>query len=295
MNKLFIILFFFNYTFGLESYSFHTEFGQCQLINHGFTFSNDDLKKIIKNKISKLKNNFNPYFNPVEFLFIVDSNNIKVSNPHWKWSLGITYYKPEKIIIKDPSVSHISKNHFKQVVEHELNHLMINRINNTKSIPRWFKEGIAMFYADEISFHHKLKVAQYLKNKQNLNVNDLMTIRNVNKKDFQLAYAKSAIYVLSISEIYGNNALKAIIENLNQGYNFNQSFYNATSQSINEFNSIISSYIKSKYWWFKLITLPNKIFTFLPVLLVLGFVLQSYKNKKIKERWEQEELESLEE
>jgi len=296
MNYLFFVFIFFQCIFCADIFEFHTEFGKCQLSNQGSTFNNNDLQKIIKEKIIKLSNNFNPTFAKREFSFIVDNNTMHVANPHWKWSLGITYYKPEKIIIKDPAVSHISKNTFQKVVEHELNHLMINRISSPGSIPRWFKEGIAMYYSDEISFNHKLKVAQVITNKDMFNTYDLITMHNLNQNEFQLAYAKSAIYVLSIKEIYGENALKTIINNLNQGQNFNKSFYNATSHSINEFNNILYEYIQNQYWWFQLINLPNKIFTFLPLLLVIGFILQSNKNKKIKERWEEEEeLDPLEE
>ena len=60
--------------------------------------------------------------------------------------------------MKDPSMSHITKNRFKVVLEHELNHIMVNRIDPNRTIPRWFKEGFAMFYSNEISLNHKLDV-----------------------------------------------------------------------------------------------------------------------------------------
>lgn len=278
------------------SLTFDTEFGECHLINYGLTFNDVDLQTMIENKTTKLNNDFNPNYIQKKFSLIIDNGNVKISNPQWNWSLGITYYKPEKIIIKDPSFAHISKNDFQKIMEHELNHLMINRIDTMQSIPRWFKEGFAMYYSNEISFSHKLKVAQNITNDNIFNLDNSIFMKNLQKADFQLAYAKSAIYILSIQELYGENTLKNIFNQINEGNNFSDSFYNATSHSLNEFNHIASQYIKNKYWWFRLINLPNKLFTFLPLLLVVGFILQSIKNKKIKERWKlEEELESLDE
>ena len=54
-------------------------------------------------------------------------------------------------------------------------------------------------------------------------------------------------------------------------------------------------YLKNKYKWFKLITLPNQLFAFFPLLLIIGFIMRSIRNKKIKKQWElEEEIEKLE-
>ena len=36
----------------------------------------------------------------------------------------------------------------------------MNRLKVVHTVPRWFKEGFAMYYADEISLRHKLNVAE---------------------------------------------------------------------------------------------------------------------------------------
>ena len=53
--------------------------------------------------------------------------------------------------------------------------------------------------------------------------------------------------------------------------------------------------IKDYIFWYKLIGLPNSLFSLMPLLLVIGFYIKSKRNKKIKEQWELEEiLEDLE-
>jgi len=287
MNYLIAIAFCFNFIYC--SLTFETDFGPCSLTNYGTTFTESDIKSIIQKKISKLNNEFNPTSSKKSFPFIVDDGQEKIYSSHWPWALGITYHKPEKIIVKDPAIAHISKMKFEMIVEHELNHLMVNRVKLQHTIPRWFKEGFAMYYSNEISFNHKVKVGQKIYNKKLFNLNDLKQFDAKNQQDFNFLYAQSAIYILTLQELYGNNILKRIFYNLQQGMSFNESFLNATSKSVNNFNQIAYKHIQSKYWWFKLISLPNQIFTFLPLLLVIGFILQSVHNKKIRQQWEIEE------
>ena len=42
---------------------------------------------------------------------------------------------------------------------------------------------------------------------------------------------------------------------------------------VNEFNELLYPYLESKYKWFKLITLPNQLFAFFPLLLIIGFTV----------------------
>ena len=117
----------------------------------------------------------------------------------------------------------------------------------------------------------------------------MQNFNNFNQSQFNLAYAQSAILVLAIQNLYGKQTLLNIYKNLKNNEKFSVAFYNATSQSLDEFNHLVYEYIKNRYWWFKLITLPNQLFTFFPLLLVIGFVLRSRHNKKIKKQWELEE------
>ena len=289
---LFIIIIF-NLLF--SNVDINTPWGKCTLINNGLSFTDNELENILLNKIDKLNNTLGNVLSQKPFNIIVDNKKYKTNNPHWKWALGITYRSPERIIIKDPASSHISKNRFKTVLEHELNHIMVNRTDKVKTIPRWFKEGFAMFYSNEISLNHKLEVAKNLHKEEYFNLDNLASFNGFNKSRFDLAYAQSAIYVLTINKLYGKNCLKSIYNNVLNGMTFEKAFYSATSKTLTEFNNLLYPYLINKYRWFKLITLPNQLFAFFPLLLIIGFIMRSIRNKKIKKRWElEEELEILE-
>tara|TARA_B100001750_G_C15384727_1_gene534295 strand:+ start:79 stop:987 length:909 start_codon:yes stop_codon:yes gene_type:complete len=289
------IIFIFIFNALVASTQFDTVWGKCNLINNQNILSDSIVQKIILSKISNLNNQFKKPIIKKKFSVFIDDGNMKINNKHWHWSLGITYSSPEKIIIKDPSFAHISINRFEQVLLHELNHIMMNRIDFHKSIPRWFKEGFALYFSDEISLNHKLQISKHLYDATLFNLESLDTFSNFDKQRFNLAYAQSAVYVLSIQKLFGDNTLQNIYNGLYSGKTFNDSFYDATTKNINEYNQLAYPYIKNKYKWYKLITLPNQLFSFLPLLLIVGFILRSIQNKKIKEKWELEEKLEIEE
>ena len=58
--------------------------------------------------------------------------------------------------------------------------------------------------------------------------------------------------LLILEKLYGDSINDYIISDLKNGYKFNTAFYNATGKSIDEFNIISYEYIKSNFFWYKL-------------------------------------------
>ena len=279
----------------LLSTTFQTRWGDCTINNINTSISNQELINQINLNIISLDSIYGntPKKN---FQIIVSSKNLShIKHNHWKWSLGITYANPDRIIIKDPGFAKISKRKFNQVLKHELSHIMMNRFNMVQSIPRWFKEGFAMNEANEISLNHKILVAKNIQNNNLFNINEYNNFNNFNRIEFNLAYAISAVSIVAIKKMYGDDIIHEIIYNIKKNHAFNISFLNSTGQSLDQFNNHFYNFIKREYFWFKLINLPKNIFALMPLLLVIGFYIKSKKNKQIKQQWEiEEQLEDLE-
>ena len=278
----------------IYSCSFNTPWGTCSLENSGKSISDNELIKIIKSTIIKINSDYGPSAIDSFFVIVTDDHAILKNYHHWDWSLGIAFNNPDKIILKDPSLSKISKRRFNQVVEHELSHIMLNRIKYHYTIPRWFKEGFAMKIANEVTLNHKIKVAQNINNKNLFNISQYNQFSEMKRQEFNFAYALSAVYVLSLEKLYGHDINKNIIYNLKQGQPFDKAFYNATKVSLVDLGDIFYVYIKKNFFWLRLINFPKNILSLMPLLLVIGFFIKSYRNKKIKEQWEfEEQLEEL--
>ena len=111
-----------------------------------------------------------------------------------------------------------------------------------------------------------------------------------NKRDFDFAYSLSAVIFNLIIELYGDQVINNIINNLKKNQQFDKAFYNSTLISLIDFNSNLYSEIKKKYRWIKLIKFPNILFLLFPFLLSIGFIIKKYNNKKKLQDWEIEEL-----
>ena len=274
--------------------SFNTLWGQCTLVNKS-SLSSNNIINTIEQEIQKMHQIYGS-IRQNNFSIIIDSNQaISSRHPHWKWSLGITYKTPDKIVLKDPALSKISWRKFQQVIAHELNHIMLNRTQHYYTIPRWFKEGFAMKTADEISMYHKLKIASNTNNPILFNLADYSRFTDMNKQEFHFAYALSSASILLLEKIYGDHTCDRIVLNLIEGFSFQESFYNATGFEIENFYKIFYDEIKKNFFWFKFINLPKNLFAIMPLILVVGFYIKSYRNKKIIEQWKlEEELEDTE-
>jgi len=268
-----------------------TEWGMCTVNNEELSITNIHLIELINNKINSLNMLYGPIPRTQFKILIYTNSSAVIQNNHWDWSLGITYKNNNKIIIKDPAFAHISMARFSQVLEHELNHLMLNQIDLNNSVPRWFKEGFAMLSSNEISMQHKIKTMQLIFNDRLARLNELIVFYNNNQEDFLFNYAQSAIYVETIQKIYGKQIFKLIINDLKNNVNFNQAINNATGNNINTIEKNCIEYINNHYFWLKFINLNDILFSLMPLLLVFGFIIKSYKSKKILQKWKIEEQE----
>tara|TARA_X000001036_G_C20099657_1_gene570652 strand:- start:100 stop:480 length:381 start_codon:yes stop_codon:yes gene_type:complete len=111
----------------------------------------------------------------------------------------------------------------------------------------------------------------------------------MNKNEFHFAYAISAGSIIVLENLYGPNIIETIVQYLTNGYNFNQAFLNSTLISVDDFYNLFYEEIKNHFFWLKLINLPKNLFVIMPFLLVIGFYIKSYKNRKIMKQWELEE------
>ena len=98
--KIITIYIFFTQIF---PHTFETSWGKCTLLNHGSSFKDSDLITLIYDEIYQLETAYGTISHDDFSISIVNDNKQKIFSNHWKWSLGITYNNPDRIIIKDPS------------------------------------------------------------------------------------------------------------------------------------------------------------------------------------------------
>ena len=281
---IFYILFFISAAYCNEIYI--SNWGSYSIENNSLNISNDEINPIIIQHID----NMNFIFGPIpksSFKIIIKSDNIKYGNT-FNWSLGIT--QGNQIIIKDPSVSHIKRDRFYEVLKHELNHIYLNRISKRSGMPRWFKEGFCMYYANESSLRNKLILGDKINNKEWFDLRSInQKFHGNSKNQFNFAYAYSQAAVQNMLDLYGEESIQNIISYIKKDYSFDKAFNLSTLITIDSYSEHIYTNIYSRYRWFNLIKFPNFLLVLAPLLLTIIFIMKKIRNQKIIKKWELEE------
>ena len=265
-----------------------SDWGYFTIENQSSTIENQEIIDVVNDHITYMNSKFG-YIKKVPFIIIISNKEKNLYNNNtWNWSLGITINNT--IIIKDSSISHITKSRLMQVLRHELNHIYLNRLNPTIKIPRWFGEGFAMYYANESFLSNKLIIANNLKNNDIFNIDALdYRFNSHSKKQFNFAYAYSEILVKDMIEMYSEEVLVEILENIKFGNQFDDAFYKNTLLTVNDYNKKIFNRITSKFWWIRFMKFPSFLLILAPLLSIIGFIIVKLKNKKVIQKWDIEE------
>jgi len=272
------------------SKTFHTEIGQCTMEVYDGKIKNiPELIDIIKSEAKTLVADLGQVKQkPFSIHITNDLNKFnKIAGPVPEWGIAVAKNKFNKIIMQSPNVAQISYSKFKKVLKHELNHIYIFQTPKHKTIPSWFKEGIAMYYSNEFSISHKLEISNFLWKNKIVPLTKLQTINN--HGNITLQYAESAAAIESLIYYYGENIIIEIFNNLHLNQTFELALENAIKETYIDFQINFQSFLNENYKWVFLLRSGKHFFVILPFLLIFGFYYKSYKNKKTLKLWELEE------
>jgi len=292
--KFYLVVYFFLNIFIFCNDRYISDWGYFTIENQSSTIENQEIVNVVNEHIIYMNSKFG-YIQKLPFTIIISNKSKKkYNNNTWNWSLGITINNT--IIIKDSSISHITKSRLMQVLRHELNHIYLNRLNTSIKIPRWFQEGFAMYYANESFLSNKFIIVNNLKNNAIFNIDDLdYRFNSHSKKQFNFAYAYSEILVKDMIEMYSEEVLVGILKNIKFGNEFDDAFYKSTLLTVNDYNKKIFNRITSKFWWIRFMKFPSFLLILAPLLSIIGFLIVKLKNRKVIQKWDiEDELEEIE-
>ena len=291
MNRfsLMIYIIFFNYIFSNE---FDTSFGKCSIIINNKNKSDlISYQKLIKRESLKLINEYGP-IEKKPFQIIIPKTKkefYKIAKTAPEWGIAITKSRENKIIIQATSIANISKNRFKEIIIHELNHLYIHRLVVSGLMPSWFIEGIAMKFSNEFSYTDKIEISKALWKQQIIPLNALTNFYTKNKYIIKLAYAQAASAVYALEYYYGEKITHQIINLLKQKYTFEDALLQITGDDNIDFQEKYEFYISKYFLWIFLLKTSNMLFIIFPFILILGYLIKKHHNKQIIQKWENEE------
>jgi hypothetical protein len=172
---------------------------------------------------------------------------------------------------------------------HELTHIILNRAVKSNPIPRWFNEGLAVYYSGEKGYASSTLVSKALVTNSIIPLSDIDNVLQFHKDKAQLAYQQSYLAVEYLFRQYGKNTVKRLIHKLGEGFNLNQAFIDVIDLDLWEFEEEWYEHIKQKYRWHFLVEFDNYLWVLILALFVLGFIIIRRRNKRTIQRWQEED------
>lgn len=280
-----------SFSFSIE---FETKIGKCYLeFDKDINNNSKDYISLIQKDLENLVNQFG-HVNEKSFEVYITNNGEKfrrlAKGPTPEWGVGIAKKNPSRIVIKGTQLGKITLRRLNDIIRHELNHIYLFRTPNYHIFPKWFVEGFASYWADELSITKKVEISSALWENRQFALNGLRSFQSFHRVHANLAYAQSVAAILTIIHFYEDESLKKIIQNNENFNNFEALFQKITSDSQLQLTYNYENYLNQNYKWMFLLKSSNILFISLPIILVVGYFFRRRKNKFILEKWEEEEL-----
>ena len=291
----------FIFIFGTLAFSdtFSTALGECTLEIYGGRVEDiPEIVQLLKDESVILVEELGEVTLRTYSIYItsnMDDFYEKSKGPVPEWGIAVAKLNPDRAILKSPGIANISFTRMKEVIIHELNHIYMFRIPNYYSMPSWFKEGMAMAGSNEFSLLHKIEISKaYWQNK----TIPLQRLRNMsihNKGKIKLAYGESAAAIEALQYYYGEDTPLNILDEMRNGKEFGEALESSINEEYIEFQIKFEIYLEENYNWVFLLRSAKYIYVIMPVILVLGFIYRTHRNKLKLKQWKiEEELENTE-
>ena len=291
MNKIFILILI---TSTIWAEQIHTAWGPCNIEIYGGSIDRINFiqEKIMADTQSMVDKWGAVTIRPFSFYITYSEKDFyaQAKGPVPEWGIAVTKRNPDRIIIQAPHVSGITFSRLLEVISHELNHVYLNRVKQSYSIPSWYKEGMAMRQANEFSLRHRLEISKAKWKNQLFYFNDLESFNRVRKSNATLAYAQSAAMVYAMEYFYGDNIHTSIVNTMQNDSSFWDAMKKVTGDNRIDVQIYMEIFIEDNYNWMFLTNASKSIFVILPFILIGGFLYKRQRNKRIMDAWKTEEL-----
>lgn len=204
------------------------------------------------------------------------------------WADGTAWPQRRLIYLKSPSIRGGTAKPLKQVLEHEITHVLLGQAFGPRPVPRWLQEGLAQWVAGEIGPETTHRLSQGL-------LGELLTLDQLTDgfpKDpvrASLAYAQSADLIAFVAQEYGEEAIGVLVQEMAAGKHHNAAFRAATNDSADEVDRIWRGRLEASPLWISAITGDSFFFGLGAPLTLAAFLMVRRRNRKVLDRWEAED------
>lgn len=210
-----------------------------------------------------------------------------------EWGAGAADPSRAIIFLKSPRFARAETN-LRQVVIHELSHVVLGLALGGSEIDRWFEEGFAQYESGERGIRGSILLARCLFSGDILWLNEIDEVLTFHRGKASLAYHEARSAVDYLIETYGKDILAGIVQIKSEGKGMDEALLGSTGVGFQDFETDWYHAIKRKYRWYILMDFPVVISTVFVALFITAFFATRRRIRKRKQIWENEELHEFE-
>lgn len=204
------------------------------------------------------------------------------------WGAGAASLQNATIAIKSPKYIRVGKS-FRELIGHEMTHIMLHRAAGGQWLPRWIHEGLSMRISGEWSMGRDILVARAVWTNRLISLSRLEGLSEFNGAEANLAYTQS---YLAASELIKKTD-RYLLADLLALYRDNRDFYRSFKIVIGDtyLNWTANWYerMSMRYHFFLFLFDANLLWVLIPLLFILLVIYKKRQSSKIKRRWKIED------
>ncbi|MFQ5708618.1 MAG: peptidase MA family metallohydrolase [bacterium] len=205
------------------------------------------------------------------------------------WGEGVADPVRNLIIIKSPSLANTFDT-FHNLVLHELTHILVGQaVEHPEAIPRWFNEGIAVYFSKEQEFSGGKAISKALISNSLVPLDEIDDVLDFQKEKARLAYEESYSAILFLEEKFGYEALTQLIRGLKNQGTFNTLFLDSFGLDLIDFEWEWNQYVEKKYRWHFLLDFETYLWILILLLFLSVILAIKFRNRKTLKKWDEEE------
>jgi hypothetical protein len=204
------------------------------------------------------------------------------------WGAAAALPRNSVMVIKSPKRIRTGKN-FRELIGHELSHIMLYRATKGHWLPRWIHEGVAMHVSGEWNIGQDILVARAAWTGNLIHLHRLEGLTEFNGAQANLAYTQSYLAVSDLLRRGDRLMLADLIALYNKNRDFHRSFKIVTGE---DYNSWINGWLErtSMQYHFLLFIFDSRILWLLiPLIFILLIIYKRRQSARIRKRWKVED------
>ena len=204
------------------------------------------------------------------------------------WAAGMAFPRLNLILLKMTSGSG-SATDVEKVFAHEFSHVALDHAVGFKPIPRWFREGFAIYQSGEWSFGRTRALAGGVVSGRLFSLEALSEQFPTSVRDIELAYAQSIDFVSFLLGEYGPEPFRKMIGLMAGGWKFFLALEEAYDDGLFAIEEAWHRDLKMRFTWIPLLTGTAMLWFLATVVFILAYLKKRRRRLAALEKLDDED------